>query len=81
MRLPSDRHPAFLDRLRLFALVALDRCLNKRRIDDLTTACQITVRQQLLLYPVGQRGARAGLSKAVAEQPNRRGGGGSCCFG
>jgi hypothetical protein len=73
MSLPGDRHRAFLDRLRLFALVALDRCLNKRRIDDLATACQITVRQQLLLHLIEQLGAKTGLSKAVAEQPNRLG--------
>jgi hypothetical protein len=81
MSLSGDRHRAFLDRLRLFALVALDRCLNKRRIDDLATACQITVRQQLLLHLVEQLGAKAGLSKAVAKQPNRLGVGDGAAFG
>jgi len=58
MSLPGDGHRAFLDRLRLFALVALDRCLNKRRIDDLATACHLTMRQQLLLHLIEQLGAR-----------------------
>jgi hypothetical protein len=50
--LPGNRHGAFLDRRCLFTLVALDRCLDKRRIDDLAAACQIAMRQQLLLYLV-----------------------------
>jgi hypothetical protein len=73
VRLPGDGHRAFFDRLRLFALVALNRCLDKRRIDDLAAACQIAVRQQLLLHLVEQLGAKARLGQAVAEEPDRLG--------
>ena len=35
VRFPTQRHRALLDRLGFFALVALDRSLHERRVDNL----------------------------------------------
>jgi hypothetical protein len=61
--LPGNNNGSFLDRLCLFTLVALDRGLDERRIDDLAAAREIAVRQQLLLHLVEQLSAKARLSK------------------
>jgi len=45
VRLPTQRHRAFLDRLGLLALVALDRGLHQRSVDDLAATRQVTLRQ------------------------------------
>jgi hypothetical protein len=50
--LPRNWHDAFLDCVGLFTLVALDRRLHQRRVDDLAMACQVAMRQQLLLHLV-----------------------------
>ncbi len=45
-----DRHRALFDDFYLFTLVALHRRRHQRGIDDLAAACQIAMREQLLLH-------------------------------
>lgn len=73
VRLPTQRHRAFFDRFSLFSLVALNRSLDQRSVDDLAAARQIALRQQLLLDLLEYAVADASLGQAVAEQPDRFG--------
>lgn len=43
VRFPAQRHRAFLDRLGFLSLVALDRGLHQRGVDDLSAARQVTL--------------------------------------
>lgn len=73
VRLPAQRHSAVLDDLGFLSLVALDRRLGLRGIDDLAAARHVAVLLQLLLDLLEDERARAGLRQAVAEQPDRLG--------
>ena len=43
VRLPAQRHRAFLDAVGFLALVALDRCLHQRGVDDLAATRHVAV--------------------------------------
>ena len=65
----------------MFALVALNRCLHQRRVDDLAAAGQVTVLMQLLLYLVEHKRAGSGLGQSVARQPDGFGVGDAAALG
>ena len=80
VRLPRNRHDAFLDGLSLVAFISLDRCLHQGSVDDLAAARQVAM-CQLLLHLVKQFGTQARLRQAVAEQPDRLGVGDCAALG
>lgn len=71
VRFPAQRHRAVLDRLGFLSLVALNRSLHQRGIDDLTAARQIPLQQQLLLDLLEYLIVYASLRQTIPEQPYR----------
>lgn len=70
VRFPAQWHRAFLDHLGFLTLVALDRSVHERSVDDLAATGQIPLRQQLRLDLLEYLIAYAGLGQAVTEQPD-----------
>ena len=81
VRLPSQRHRALFDGVSFLALVALNRCLYQRRIDDLAAARQVTVLMQLFLDLLEHASPRASLRQTVPKQPDRLGIGNTAALG
>jgi hypothetical protein len=67
---PGNEHPAFLDRLRLFAFIVLDQCLEKRCIDDLVAAPSSRT-PATVAAPGRAAWCQGPPEQAVVEQPNR----------